>query len=144
MNDIRGELPTWQEKKQLLYDRSIEVDPAFLAELGDRLRKADRLLDALEFYHRAGHEEGVASLRAAAVEQGNFFLCLRCADLSRRPADQEEVLRLAANAEARGRFTYALRAYRHAGDAEGEARARERLRGVLPAARLLFREEEDE
>ncbi len=141
---IKGELPTWKEKKQLLYDREIEVDPAYLAEIGTRLEKAGRFTDALEFFHRAGRSDGMDRLRAGAIERGDFFLYKRCRDLAGLGPDAAEAGRLAASAMARGTFSYAMRACAAIGDKAGEQAARDRLREVLPDAGIIFETDEKE
>jgi hypothetical protein len=143
MKDIEGDLPTWQEKKELLYSRELGVDPDFLTELGDRLERAGRLNDALEFYVRAEQSGKVEAVRRRAVEEGNYFVYVRARELAGPGEDdaRDEVLSLARNAMDRGKFSYAAQAFTAAG-AEDEARtAREKLRTILPKAEIIFEEE---
>jgi hypothetical protein len=143
MTNIPDKLPTWQEKKELLYDRSATPDPEALVTMGDEYVKAGRRTDALEFYHRAGHAAKIASLRQGAVDAGDFFLYERCADLAGPPRDDEEVSTLAGNAESAEKFSYAWRAYQYLRDDEAAARARDKLRDILPHAELIFHEDDD-
>ncbi len=135
-------LPTWKEKKELLYNRELEVDPARLLDIGSRLEQAGRLCDALDFYNRASHRDGMEKLLGKAVSEGNFFLYRKCLDALGRAVSKEEAARLAANAVSKGKHSYAIHAFKAAGDEEGARKAKEALKEALPRASIIFEESE--
>lgn len=127
--------PDFLEKKEKLFSSKTSSEEA--RALGDRYLDADRLHDAVAFYRRAGHWEGLARLRDLAVESGDFQLFEETTgDLEEHTRDQ--LRSLARKAEELGRLSDARRAYLRLGDEVGQKRVREAL------ARLMGKNQEQD
>ena len=65
-------LPNSQQKRKLLFEKNIPSER--LISCGELYLREGRLNEAAELFVRASHAEGLAQLRALAVEQGDSFL----------------------------------------------------------------------
>ncbi|HVO83978.1 MAG TPA: hypothetical protein VMU60_06105 [Syntrophobacteria bacterium] len=104
------------KKRDLLNsDRS---DPAHCVELGTVYLEEGRISDALEFFEKAGHREGLDRLTERCLDEGDVFLFRRVAkilDLSPRP---DQWLRLGDRALSLGKLHFARAAYQEGGAPE--------------------------
>jgi hypothetical protein len=92
-----------------------------LSKAARSLFEADRPAEAVELAQKAGDQELLGSIKAAAAEEGNLFLYIRACQASGGPAAAAELKALADKAAAAGLSSY-------------EARARELLaQGAKPA-----------
>lgn len=120
--------PDFLEKKEKLFSSKTSREEA--QALGDRYLEADRLHDAVAFYRRASHGQGLARLREMAVGSGDFQLFEET--LEDIQEDTTEQLRsLAHRAEELGRLSDARRAYGRLGDEVGQKRATEALARLM-------------
>ena len=98
------QLPDYREKQKILY---IDKTPkAKLVEYGDAFLKEGRVFDALEFYGRAGHDEGLSTILARARDEGDAMLYQQALKALGREADGAEWREVARRAEARGKLTF--------------------------------------
>ena len=133
-------------KRQFFLDRkerlfSPKTSHEELIRSGDAYLESDRLNDAVAFYRQAGHLEGLNSIRRRAVEDGDVFLFREALDGMETPeVEPDEWRRLARQAESKGRWQDALKAYQQLQDAGGVQRAR----GVVQRMMQTFESVEDE
>jgi|YNPNPStandDraft_1061719.scaffolds.fasta_scaffold00440_20 hypothetical protein len=121
--------PSFLKKKEILF--SAKTSREDLIMWGDSFFAGMRLHDALAFYRQAGHAEGVARIRQAAVERGDFFLFREASEaMDPGDANREELAGLARRAEAAGRWHDALKAFEQLQDLEGLSRARAALEAM--------------
>lgn len=119
--------PDFLEKKEKLFSPKTTQEEA--RSWGDRYKENLRLHDAAAFYRRAGYKEGLASLREAAVEAGDFQLFEET--LEGKEDCSSELRSLARTAEEKGRWSDAKRVYALLGDELGLKRAKAALERIL-------------
>ena len=111
---------TFISRKEALF--SVKTQKEELVRIGDDCMEAERLHDAVAFYRRAAHEEGLEAIRNIAVEQGDAFLFQSAAG----DADDDDLIEqwktLAKNAEAQGRRLDAKKAFTRCDDQVGVKR----------------------
>jgi len=107
-----GILP-YLKKRDILNDP--EADSQRLKKLGDTYISLDLLHDALDFYEKAKDLSGIETIFEKALEEGDFFLVKQTTKILGKSLSNEEWLKLAKNAEEKGKFFFALEAYREAG-----------------------------
>lgn len=112
-------LPDALNRRNVLYGSASAA--ADLKRHGDLYWAADRLLDALEFYARAGDAAGVEQVKRRAIEDGDAFLADRIAQLGQPALDAAQWRALAERAATRGMLVFARRAYERAGLHEAAA-----------------------
>ncbi len=120
-------LPDAIARRELLYGEN--TAPELLKAYGGLYQAADRLLDALEFYHRGGFSEEVDGLQAWAREAGDVFLLQRIEQLTGATLEKSAWEAAARSAQAKGLLSFAMIAFRSAG-LEQEALA---LEAEVPA-----------
>jgi hypothetical protein len=91
-----------------------QLQPAQARRIADAYLAGERRLEALDFLRSADAADGLAALRAQAIESGDAFLLRQVAEASRSPALRDEWLRLAEAAAAAGKERYAAEARRSA------------------------------
>lgn len=113
------------EKRDLI--NAEEVDPEVLRAYGALYFEAGRFSDALDFYLRAEDKEGLARLKARALEVGDSFLLHRLEGSGLVEVRPEDWQALADSAERLGKATVAEAARSRATEppppAEPEAQA---------------------
>ena len=91
-------LPDYQLKQKILYiDRT---SPEILKNYGDLFFAEGNVSDALDFYQKANHIEGIQKIKDAALESGDVMLFGRAAKTLNeelKPADWEKIGRIALN-----------------------------------------------
>ncbi len=104
----KGKLPDYRLKQKILY---IDKTPATtLIHYGDLFFEAGALSDALEFYARAGHQEGLKKIREIAFKNGDAFLfqgAAKAQGAELRSADWEDI---AGRAVELKKFSFAKKA----------------------------------
>lgn len=105
-------MPNCLKKRRLLNEK--ELSPQLCREYGEKFLALDWWEDALEFFRKGNHQEGVAKIKALALENGDAFL------LGRVVKDQDPELwrQVAVRAQALGKLCFARRAWEMAGDEE--------------------------
>lgn len=123
----KDSLPDSFKKRKLLADD--KAPPERLIALGERFLEEGRLCEALDFFRKASHQEGLDRVRTAALEEADSFLLERVAggESGDSPETWEE---LGRRAMERGKFSHAVRAFRKAGDRESLKEAEAALQEV--------------
>jgi hypothetical protein len=108
-------MPTCLKKRRLLNEK--ELSPELCRDYGEKFLALGWMEDALEFFQKGDHQEGLEKIKAHCLESGDAFLLGRMVkdghpDLWRRVA--EKALEL-------GKLHFARRALERAGDKEKAA-----------------------
>ncbi|MGA3280947.1 MAG: hypothetical protein ABSD50_08195 [Smithella sp.] len=89
---INLKLPDYRLRQKLLYVD--QVKPQDLQNYGDLFFEEGRLSDALDFYQKANHNDGLQKIKAAAFNSGDVMLWKQAAkvlNLELKPADWESI-----------------------------------------------------
>ncbi len=104
-----AKLPDYKEKQKILY---IDATPAkTLISLGEQYLKENRLSDAIEFFQKAAHREGLEKILEIAVEDGDVLDFQQVLKALGRDATEAEWDRIGQRALALGKYTFALQAF---------------------------------
>lgn len=107
-------LPDYREKQKMLY---IDKTPARdLVANGDLYLEKGQLPDALEFYIRASHEQGLEAIRALSEEKGDAMIFLQATRALGRKVSPDEWDRIGNRALERGRLLFARHAFAGSGN----------------------------
>ncbi|MBT8406058.1 MAG: hypothetical protein KJP05_01255 [Deltaproteobacteria bacterium] len=104
------------KKRDLL--NSDKADKSELIKLGERYLHNDRLSDAIDFFEKAEHFEGLTQLKDQCVAKGDYFLCQRLAIILEESPPPEDWIQLGDNALNLGKLLFALSAYQQAENPE--------------------------
>ena len=118
-----------QQKRKLLFEKNIPLER--LISCGELYLREGRLNEAAELFARASHEEGLAQLRALAVEQGDSFLYSVASKGSKEGDDRETWEILGKKAMELEKFSHAIRAFQKSGNEEALKAAEEALKEVV-------------
>lgn len=89
---INLKLPDYRLRQKLLYED--KVNPQDLQNYGDLFFEEGRLSDALDFYQKANHNNGLQKVKEAAFNSGDVMLWKQAAkilNLELKPADWESI-----------------------------------------------------
>ena len=106
-------LPDYRKKQMLLYEG--KRTPGELIAYGDRLLKAGRISDAIEFYHKSGHRTGLEKIIVSAQEMGDALLFLQASRALDRPTAPEEWLAIGQTAKKLKKYSFALLVFEKGG-----------------------------
>ncbi len=106
-------LPDVKRKQKMLFAE--DTTEQTLIEHGQRFFSAGWYNDAIDFFERAGHVEGLNQIRQTASDEGDVFLFNRCLKAKGVAADDEEWRRIADQALDMGKLQFAREGYRMAG-----------------------------
>ncbi len=123
-------LPTPLEKCDLLYTPE-KVKGYDYAGIGDEYANGGRLVEAVQFYERAGEEDRIRSLKATAIHAADAPLLLMIAAVLEGEVTPADWAALASAALTAEKYSAAAEAYEKAGKPEDAARAAEKLGDVL-------------
>jgi hypothetical protein len=101
-------IPDAITRRDLLYGPNVPVDE--LLRLGQAYLAGGRILDALEFFARAGAKDALTALRTRAIECGDAFIGIRLEQLGEAALTPSEWQALADAASARGLMCFAATA----------------------------------
>jgi tetratricopeptide (TPR) repeat protein len=104
------------KKRDLLHNDHIPA--AELKRLAYALMENEQFADALDFFEKAGDQEGIRRIREWSLEHGDPFLLRQTGKILKEPIGAEEWRKVGEKALHEGRFTQALTAFRMAGDEE--------------------------
>jgi hypothetical protein len=113
------------KKRDLL--NSGKADKSELIKLGERYLLEDRLSDAIDFFEKAEHFEGLTQLKEQCVAKGDYFLYQRIAKILEESPPSEEWLQLGDNALHMGKLLFARLAYQQADTPEKVAQVEKLL-----------------
>jgi hypothetical protein len=80
------------------------------------------LNDALDFFEKAQHFEGVSKIKDLAIQSGDLFLYKRCCNILKTKESNKELLELAEKAISSGKVSFASQVYETLGEI-GKAKA---------------------
>ena len=118
----KDRLPNFNEKRKMLHTKV--PPPETLSEVGRRFLEAGQLYDALDFFHKAGDQDGMNQVRMKAVEEADPVLLKLAAKRSEKGASADEWRSLGENAMKMGKKRSAEEAFGMAGDWKAVARLR--------------------
>jgi len=135
----KSDLPDLKHKQKLLYTE--DTQPADLIAQGQRYRDAGWLNDAIDFWQRAGHSEGLQQIQMTAVEQGDAFLFNRCLRALDEEAPGSAWQELADRALQLGKLQFAREGYRMSGDRKAMERIEQQMQPTEPTVAETAAEE---
>ena len=108
------DLPQFKKKQQLLHAK--DAKPEDLSRQGEKFLQAGWLSDAIDFFGKAGDQDGLKKIREITIEEGDTFLFRRTLKAMDETADEKQWKELAERALDQGKLQFAREAYRMAGD----------------------------
>ncbi len=113
---------TYLEKRRLL--NSNEIDRDTLAGYGNFYLEGGMINDALDFFEKAGIEEGLKKIRQLSLEEGDVFVFKRVNKMLGMKILDEQWNEIGNRALERGKFLYAAMAFEAAGNSDRAEEAR--------------------
>ncbi len=113
------------KKRDLL--NSGKADKSELIKLGERYLQENRFSDAIDFFEKAEHFEGLIQLKEQCVARGDYFLCQRLAKILEEAPPPKEWIQLGDNAFNLGKLLFARSAYQQAENPEKVAQVEKLL-----------------
>lgn len=113
------------KKRDLL--NSGKAGKSELIKLGERYLHEDRFSDAIDFFERAEHFEGLTQLKEQCIAKGDYFLRQRLAKILEESPPPEEWIQLGDNAFNLGKLLFARSAYQQAENPEKVAQVEKLL-----------------
>ena len=113
------------KKRDLL--NSAKADKSELIKLGERYLQENRFSDAIDFFGKAEHLEGLIQLKEQCVAKGDYFLCQRLTKILEESPSSEEWIQLGDNALNLGKLLFARSAYQQAENPEKVAQVEKLL-----------------
>lgn len=101
------------EKRDLLNHSAVSVET--LRRWGERCESEGFVHDAVDFYEKSGASEALRRLLENARQTGDFFLFSRVHRALKTEPDENDLLKIAKQAEMLGKHTFASQIYRHMG-----------------------------
>jgi hypothetical protein len=113
------------KKRDLL--NSGKADKSELIKLGERYLHEGRLSDAIDFFGKAEHFQGLTQLKEQCVAKGDYFLRQRLAKILEESPSSEEWIQLGDNALHLGKLLFARSAYQQGDTPEKVAQVEQLL-----------------
>ena len=113
------------KKRDILNTNGIDTD--VLVRHGNTFFEMELYNDAIDFFEKAGYEEGLKKIKELAIESGDLFLYRRCCRALNTGEEKGEMKELAENAKEAGKLMFASQAY----SALGEKEKAEALKKIL-------------
>jgi len=110
----KKELPHYKKKQQMLHAKDARPDD--LRRQGEEFLQAGWLSDAIDFFDKAGDQNGLEKVRDIAISEGDAFLFRRTIKALDAAASEGQWKELADRALDLGKLQFAREAYRMAGD----------------------------
>jgi hypothetical protein len=110
----KKELPHYKKKQQLLHAK--DAKPEELRRQGEEFLQAGWLSDAIDFFGKAGDQNGLEKVRDIAIAEGDVFLFRSTLKAMDATASEDQWKELADRALDLGKLQFAREAYRMAGD----------------------------
>ena len=108
----RKQLLTCLKKRDLL--NSDKTDASELIRFGEYYAVEGRLSDAIDFFEKADHANGLDQLKDDCIAEGDFFLFNRLVSILADSPSPDKWSRLGENAIALGKLHFARLAYKQA------------------------------
>ncbi len=122
-------LPNSHQKRKLLFDKKTPSER--LISYGEMYLQEGRLNEAAELFAKASYQEGMARLRALAIEQGDSFLYGVASRGLEEANNREAWEALGTKAMELKKYSHAVRAFQKAENEEALKAAEEALREVV-------------
>ena len=122
-----NQLPDFKEKRKTVYSSNTAKET--LVDYGNRLLAAQRINDALDFYEKAEYEDGIKKILTMSLNDGDAFIFARVVKILKNRVSAEGWNRVGDNAAERGKYHFALRAYKNSGNQEGVHKIEQILAG---------------
>ncbi|MBW1974308.1 MAG: hypothetical protein JRI45_01880 [Deltaproteobacteria bacterium] len=116
----RSPVSDYLKKRDLLNDAGLSSDEA--KKIGEMCLEDGLIHDALEFFGKAGYEEGLRHILEMAREEGDYFIADAALRFLKEDWSSEGWLELAKRAEELQKFVFASQAYKRAGAGDDAAR----------------------
>lgn len=107
-------LPDYKEKQKILY-RDTTSQTALIA-YGDKYLEAERISDAVDFYQKANHIEGLEKIKEIIIKEGDVFEFQHILNALNADASSEEWDTIGKRAFELGKYTFAIHALERAGN----------------------------
>ncbi|OGP50277.1 MAG: hypothetical protein A2Y79_00875 [Deltaproteobacteria bacterium RBG_13_43_22] len=107
---------SYLKKRDLMHNPNAVVDE--ITQYGWDYLKQDRLVDALDFFEKAGDQEGILRIKDLSLEQGDPFLLQHTSKLLQEPVPDTSWKKVGEKALADGRYLQALTAFKALADEE--------------------------
>ncbi len=101
------------EKRDLLNQSAVSVE--ILRQWGERYENEGFVHDAVDFYEKSGASEALKRLLEHALETGDCFLFGRIHRALNTEPDENELLKIAKQAEILGKHAFASQVYQRIG-----------------------------
>ncbi len=123
----KAKLPDYKEKQKILYRDN--TSPSALADYGDKYLDAERISDAIDFYQKANHIEGLKKIKELAIEDGDVFEFQHILNALNTDASGEEWNTIGKKALELKKYTFAI----HAFEKGGNKTMVDKIKGLLPS-----------
>jgi len=110
----KKEPPHYKKKQQMLHAKDVRPDD--LRRQAEEFLQAGWLSDAIDFFDKAGDQNGLEKIRDIAISEGDAFLFRRTIKALDAAASESQWKELADRAIDLGKLQFAREAYRMAGD----------------------------
>jgi hypothetical protein len=114
------------KKRDLLHNPNASAEE--IARHGRDYLEEARLVDALDFFEKAGNEEGLRRIKELSLEQGDPFLLQQTGKILKEKIDDKDWRKVGEKALAEGRLLSALTAFKALSDEEKIQEIQARLR----------------
>ena len=102
-------LPDYKEKQKVLYKDN--TPQTALIAYGDKYLEAERISDAIDFYQKADHIEGLGKIREMVVADGDVMDFQHTLNALNVDASREEWNRIGERALELKKYTFATHAF---------------------------------
>jgi hypothetical protein len=104
------------KKRDLLHNPQVTADQ--LSQYGREYLNEARLVDALNFFEKGQHLEGIRQIRERSIEEGDPLLLQQTCKILKENAPEEAWRKVGEKALADGRFQQAMTAFKAIQDEE--------------------------
>jgi len=107
-------LPNYKEKQKILYRDN--TPKAALIDYGDKYLDEGRISDAIDFYKKANHIEGLKKIRELVVTDGDVMEFQHTLNALNIDASEEEWNRIGGQSLELKKYTFAIHAFEKSGN----------------------------
>lgn len=107
-------LPDYKEKQKILYMDN--TSPTVLIAYGDKYLEAGRISDAIDFYHKADHTEGLEKIREMVAAEGDVMEFQHTLNALDKNASTEEWEAIGKRAFDLEKYAFATHAFEKSGN----------------------------
>lgn len=120
-------------KKRDILNRD-EIDSQTLVDYGSRYLGSELLNDALDFFEKAQHSEGISKIKDLAIQSADLFLYKRCCSILGKKENKKELLELAERAISYGKISFASQVYEILGETSKAKALKDGLSEDIPVS----------